>query len=260
MRRYGPDLSHIHDAGFGAFSLTAAPALLELLHRHGLKRGRVVDLGCGTGQWAAELAGAGYDVLGIDISAAMIAIARRRAPAATLVRSSFLDVVLPECVAVTSLGESLGYLLDERNGPRSLAPLFKRVHAALCPGGLLIFDLLEPGGLPDGGAVERFREGSGWAVLVRSWESPRGGMLTRRIVSFRRVGHTYRRRVEFHRVALYPRAWVLDRLRRPGFRARVVDGFGELSFGKGHVGYIARKQPREAGDTMRVRPGRRRTA
>lgn len=242
MKGYGRDLSHIHDIGFGAFSLAAAPALLELMHRQGLKRGRVVDLGCGTGQWAAELARAGYDVVGVDVSAAMIAIARQRAPAATFVRSSFLDVVLPGCVAVTALGESLGYLLDERNGRRSLAALFRRVHAALCSQGLFIFDLLEPGGLPGDGPVESFREGSGWAVLVRSEEDARRGILTRRIVSFRQVGQMYRRREEIHRVALHPRAWVLDRLRRSGFQARVVHGYGELSFGNGHVGFLAQKR------------------
>jgi len=260
MPGYGPDLAAIHDAGFGGFSLSAAPALLEILRERGLHRGLVVDLGCGSGHWAAELTQAGYDVLGVDASAAMIAIARRRAPAARFVRSSFLDVMLPACVAVTALGECLGYLLDERNRRKGLAALFSRVHAALRPGGVFAFDLLEPGCVPRGGPVERFREGRDWAVLVRLEESRRERILTRRIVSFRRVGGSYRRREEVHRVALYERGWILDRLRRAGMRARAVDGYGELRFDPRHAGYIAWKPRRAAGVSRRGASGRRRSA
>jgi SAM-dependent methyltransferase len=44
-------------------------------------RGLVADLGCGPGRVAALLAGHGLDVVGVDLSAAMIAVARRAHPA-----------------------------------------------------------------------------------------------------------------------------------------------------------------------------------
>ncbi len=113
MQAYKDDLAYIHDVGYGDFAKNAAPELLAILRRRGLEDGLVVDLGCGSGLWAEELCGAGYDVLGVDISPAMIEIARCRAPQATFEVGSFLKVDLPRCGAVTSLGECLNYLFDE---------------------------------------------------------------------------------------------------------------------------------------------------
>src|SRR5689334_5247848 len=65
---YQDDLAYIHDAGFGGFARGSAPGLLTLFRRNGITGGLVVDLGCGSGIWANELAGSGYQVLGVDIS------------------------------------------------------------------------------------------------------------------------------------------------------------------------------------------------
>jgi len=46
----------------------------------------IVDLGCGTGSLAALAAGHGHRVLGLDASAAMLRVARAKAPALPLVR------------------------------------------------------------------------------------------------------------------------------------------------------------------------------
>jgi SAM-dependent methyltransferase len=75
--RYAPDLAAIHDAGFGGFARDAAPGLLRRLRRAGIRDGLVVDIGCGSGIWARALTDAGYDVLGVDVSEAMLQIARR---------------------------------------------------------------------------------------------------------------------------------------------------------------------------------------
>jgi SAM-dependent methyltransferase len=142
---YGRDLAHSHDTGFGDFARRATLGLLRLLRRSGIRHGLVVDLGCGSGIWARALVDAGYDVLGVDISADMLAIARDRVPEARFEHASLFEAELPGCAAVTSLGECAGYAFDERSGPAALATLFARVHAALQPGGLLVFDLAAPG-------------------------------------------------------------------------------------------------------------------
>src|SRR5436309_2695675 len=112
MAGYTEDLAFIHDAGYGDFARNAAPVLLEAFGARGIHGGLVVDLGCGSGIWAEELLAAGYDVLGVDISASMIRLARRRAPRARFVTASLLRFDLPACDAVTSIGECVNYAFD----------------------------------------------------------------------------------------------------------------------------------------------------
>src|SRR5262249_32128589 len=141
---YGTDLAYIHHTGYADFVLKAAPALLRILRRSKLRGGLVVDLGCGSGVWARELSRHGYDVFGVDISPAMIALARKTSPRARFEVGSFLGVELPPCVAVTALGEVLNYTFERRNQQRELARFFRRVHDALEPSGLFIFDVAGP--------------------------------------------------------------------------------------------------------------------
>ena len=79
---YKKDLAFIHDVGFSAYALKSASGILQMLERSQIRDGLVVDLGCGSGLWAEKLVQAGYQVLGIDISEAMIDIARSRVPEA----------------------------------------------------------------------------------------------------------------------------------------------------------------------------------
>src|SRR5918994_2239977 len=81
VRWYGEDIAYIHDVGHAEFALGAAPGIMEILDSNGIHDGLVVDLGCGSGLWARELVDAGYKVLGIDISEAMIELSRNRVPA-----------------------------------------------------------------------------------------------------------------------------------------------------------------------------------
>jgi SAM-dependent methyltransferase len=78
---YRDDLAYIHDAGFLAWVNSAAPAVLSALRKNGIRRGLVVDVGCGTGVLAAKLTAARFDVLGIDISPAMPSTPEPRRPA-----------------------------------------------------------------------------------------------------------------------------------------------------------------------------------
>lgn len=247
---YRDDLAAIHDVGFGGFARSLAPALLDRFRRAGLVGGRVVDLGCGSGIWAECLVGAGYDVLGVDLSGPMLAIARGRAPGAEFRRASFLEVDLPDASAsaVTALGEVLNYRFDPSNDLDRLAALFRRVHRALKPGGLFVFDLLVTRPSAPRGEVLRHREGDGWATLVTV--RVEGDELTRRITSFRRVGpgpdSPYRRDHEVHRQRLYPAAAILHALRAAGFRATAGRRLGPHRFDPAHRVFVARKPPRPA--------------
>jgi len=235
---YDDDLAFVHDAGFGGFAEASAPGLLRTLAEAGVNDGLVVDLGCGSGIWAQRLVEDGYDVFGVDVSPAMIRLARKRAPGASFQVGSFLDVRLPQCRAVTALGEVLSYRFDNRYDAKSLERTCRRVYDALENGGLLIFDLVEIG---LDVRPPSFREGDGWACLFRSEVDPRKQRLARHIVSFRKAGSTYRRREETHCVQLYAAGDVAAMLRAIGFRVRQVRRYGEHPLLDGRVGFVARK-------------------
>jgi SAM-dependent methyltransferase len=235
---YGDDLAYIHDVGFGFFAKGAAPGLLAILRRCGVKKGLVVDLGCGSGIWARELVDHRYDVLGVDLSPSMIAIARARVPEARFETGPLLRFKLPPCATVTSIGECINYLFDKKNTMQELARLFSRVFKALRPGGVFIFDVAEPG--RGGGS---YREGKDWATLVQVEEDTKAKVLTRRITFFRQVGKLYRRSQETHRLQLYRGADLAKELRSAGFRVRPLRGYGKYRFPAGLTGILARKPP-----------------
>ena len=240
MAAYDRDLAYIHDTGFTGFVKKAAPGLLRLLRQSRIRGGLVVDAGCGSGVWARELSECGYDVLGIDISAHMIRLARRQAPAARFRVGSFLSAPLPPCDAVTSIGECVNYAFDRTSGKRALAEFFHRVYEALRPGGAFVFDIVEPG-VTDGAPQRRFLEGPDWAILLEVREDRRRKTLTRRIASFRRIGKLYRRSEETHLLHLYSGSELLAELSRTGFEARLLGGYGRFRFAPAHVGFLARK-------------------
>jgi len=241
MRAYRRDLAYIHDTGFTGFVTKAAPGLLRLLRQNGIRRGLVIDAGCGSGVWAGELTSRGYDALGIDLSPSMIRLARRRAPRATFQVASLFTVKLPPCDAVTAIGECVNYAFDRSSGKRALGRFFRRVHDALRPGGVFAFDVVEPGVVADGTPQRRFLEGPDWAILLEVREDRRRKILTRRIVSFRQVGKLYRCSEETHRLHLYHRSELLAELSRAGFQARVLRGYGRFRFSPAHAAFLARK-------------------
>jgi 2-polyprenyl-3-methyl-5-hydroxy-6-metoxy-1,4-benzoquinol methylase len=68
---HGPRIAAIHHAGSGS-----SPTARHISYKSSCRRGLVVDLRCGTGIYARAMTDAGYDVIGVDLSPAMIDIAR----------------------------------------------------------------------------------------------------------------------------------------------------------------------------------------
>jgi SAM-dependent methyltransferase len=233
LRFYGEDLAAIHDAGFGDWAHHAANVLLA----HA-PPGLVVDLGCGTGILAQQLTKAGRPVLGIDLSPAMLAIARRRAPKAEFRQESLLDADLPPCSAVAIVGEGVNYLADGARHAVRLRGLLKRIHGALRPGGALVLDCAGPG-RANRGTVRTWEDGAGWLVAAEARE--RGAKLTRRIVAYRHVEGSWRRSDETHALRLIEPKRLKADLERAGFEVRRLDSYGALRMPKGHVAFVARK-------------------
>jgi len=191
--------------------------------------------------WACELIDAGYRVLGIDISEAMIELSRKKVPEADFRVGSLFEVEIPPCAAVTAISEVLNYLFDAENEDLSLGRLFQRVHDALVPGGVFVFDVLGPGQVPPGDKTRGFSVGEDWAVLSEREEDVERGTMERRIVSFRKAGEYYRRDDEVHRVRLYDPSGLSAELERAGFRVRTMRSYGGLPLSEGHAAFVARK-------------------
>jgi SAM-dependent methyltransferase len=240
MRGYREDLAYIHDAGFTDFARNAAPGLLGILKRHGIREGLVVDLGCGSGRWAAELNRAGYDVLGVDQSRAMIQLARSIAPRSQFRIGSLLEIDVPPCDAITSIGECLNYTFDQRNSAGAIKRLFRRVYRALRPGGVFIFDIAEPSRVPKM-PERKWIQGPGWAILVQIEGDRERAVLQRRIVTFRKIGKSYRRSEETHMLRLYRARDLMAMLNRCGFHARKLAGYGAFRLPAGIAGVWAVK-------------------
>ncbi len=111
------------------------PALAGL-ERAGLIRGRVLDVGCGTGEYTILLAGLGYDVHGIDFSEQAVRRARGNAAGSgTGVRFTVADA--------RALDEEPGYDTVVDSGlmhvlaPEDRAAYVRSLHRATRPGGVV---------------------------------------------------------------------------------------------------------------------------
>jgi len=102
----------------------------------------VLDVGCGTGVLAVDLARAGHRVAGVDPGAAMLAVARAR-PGAE--RVTWLDgdaSVAPSAAFDLAImtGHVAQVFTDEDSWRRTLC----EIHRALAPGGRVAFELRRP--------------------------------------------------------------------------------------------------------------------
>lgn len=131
----------------------------------GFEGGRVLDLGCGTGNATVPMVQRGLQVGGLDASADMLAVARAKLPHTTFYQAEFQSFEIGHSFAlVYSIFDSLNNLLDDD----SFLAMARNVFAHLQPGGVFVFDANTTEGLRqlwEGGVA------SGWAddVYYR-WE------------------------------------------------------------------------------------------
>lgn len=222
MTRYADDLSYVHHTGFADLARGAARFLVALLGPPPL---RIVDLGCGSGLVLRALTEAGHEATGVDLSPAMLALARRTAPRAHLLRGSLYRVPLPEADAVLAIGEPLSYL-EPGGRPPALGPFFVQVARALPRGGRFVFDVIVDG---PGRSLSRraWVAGEGWAVLVDTVEDAARSRLVRDVTSFVRRGRLWRRSREVHHVRVLSAALVERSLRDAGFAVSVRTRYGD---------------------------------
>jgi SAM-dependent methyltransferase len=109
----------------------------------GVERGgAVLDLGCGTGRHAVELARRGYEAVGCDLSLSMLARAgeeaQEREAKLNFVQGDMREMAFEEQFdGVYCWNTSFGYFEEDKN-----AQVVDRVHRALKAGGLFLLDVV----------------------------------------------------------------------------------------------------------------------
>lgn len=127
------EFNHLND-----YEMWIGRCLLPELEKHGLRKGRVLDVGCGTGRAFAPLLRRGWEVRGCDLSPAMLE--RAKGEAGDEVELSVADLrelpVFGEFELVIALNDPVNYLM----GDEDLERAFSGIRANLAEGGLTIFD------------------------------------------------------------------------------------------------------------------------
>src|SRR3954453_3064801 len=95
---------------------------------------RILDAGCGTGRVAIRLAELGYDCVGADLDASMLAEARRAAPGQMWIEADLAELELPPDFDLVVAAGNVIPLLTPGTEPGTVL----RLAAALRPGGLLV--------------------------------------------------------------------------------------------------------------------------
>jgi SAM-dependent methyltransferase len=108
--------------------------------------GRVVDAGCGPGQWTDHLSRLGVDVRGIDLVPAFVERARCAYPRVRFDLESIDDIDEPD----GALGGLLAWYSTIHHSPARISAPLREFARVLSPGGRLLL------GYFDGTAVEEF--------------------------------------------------------------------------------------------------------
>jgi ubiquinone/menaquinone biosynthesis C-methylase UbiE len=138
----------------------------------------ILELACGTGRVLLSLAGEGHDVTGLDVSPAMLEVARRKLAAAgldarvSLVAQDMRHLALRKRFNMVLVAlSSFSHLLTTGEQLSTLA----RVYKHLKPGGLLLLDVFNPD-------LQRLRDFRGQVSMDKVLTDPGSG---RRVLKFR---------------------------------------------------------------------------
>ncbi|MBA3944498.1 MAG: class I SAM-dependent methyltransferase [Herpetosiphonaceae bacterium] len=203
-------------------SILTANYLPDLLRRHSVDGRRLLDLACGTGTFAIIQAEAAWQVIGLDRSPAMLAVAERKAARAGVavewIEGDLRAVMLPAPVDLaTCWYDSLNYLLREEE----VELAFRSIYAALAPNGLLCCDVATEYFLRNyWSGVEVYEDADYIQVMQSAYDGNDCSTLVLTGWHRRSVDHWERFR-EVHVERGYPRSFWLESLLVAGF---VVEG------------------------------------
>jgi SAM-dependent methyltransferase len=193
---------------------------------HGLRGRTLLDVGCGTGKSFLPLLRRGYDVTGCDISPAMLARARRKAPRARLFEADMRMLpTLGSFDLVTCLDDALNYLLEDDD----LRAALQGIRGNLAPAGLTLFDVNTLRIYETAFATDQVNERDGVFIAWEGSRGPapqRGGLIDVQVHAFSRAGSRWERATSLHRQRHWPLERLVDLAAEAGLR--VAATYGQL--------------------------------
>jgi ubiquinone/menaquinone biosynthesis C-methylase UbiE len=142
MNAYDADFAALYDVFYGDKPYDAEAKFLDdlLRERGSERRGRLLDVACGTGQHAVRLADAGWTVVGVDQSAAMLTQAHARRGNRQVIfyeqDMTALQIDEPPFDAAVCLFDSIGYAITNERIGATLAGIKRHLK----PRGALVLE------------------------------------------------------------------------------------------------------------------------
>lgn len=140
MSQLYQELAPVYEAMYQTFIDYQEEYLLysDLLKKYGKKQ--VVEIGCGTGNLVPYFQKDGFDYTGLDISAAMIALAKEKVPIGHFLKGDMQYFQLDQPVeSIIITARTISYLLLNQTVNAS----FANIATNLKKGGLLCFDFID---------------------------------------------------------------------------------------------------------------------
>jgi ubiquinone/menaquinone biosynthesis C-methylase UbiE len=227
---------------YDAFLPTLTPELtrrqVDFLIEHGKfpPKAHILDLCCGQGRHAIELAQRGYQVTGLDLSPYLLDIAKRQSAAAsvdiTLIHADMRQIPTPAKPydAVINMFSAYGYLESDEEDQKSL----RAVAGVLAPGGIFVLDAMNRE------AAIRYWQPWRWA------EQENGSLFAEELHLDIRTGRQHVREVlvhangqrteDSHSYRLYTYTEIARQLREEGFAEETFDVYGDFDSSSYRIG------------------------
>ena len=231
---------HYDAIGQSAFGLRSVIHLLHLLDDCSFRPGSVLDIACGTGAVAIELARQGLRVGGLDRSPAMLDIARADADAAhvevTWLEADMTSFAIAESVDLcTCWYDAVNYLPDRS----ALLGFLQSAASALRHGGYLAFDINTRKKLAehwDDSTIVAADDGDRFLVY-RSWYDNQSESSPLLVTGFERTTNgSWERFDEEHIEYVFAIADIVDALQQSGFAQIEVLEWGEVGMRERRLG------------------------
>lgn len=197
-----------------------AEYLLSFLKEKEGKNLSIAECACGTGEITLRLARAGHKITALDISQEMLSVAGEKARRAGMkipfVQQDMRKLLLHKPVdAVIAACDGVNYLTSREH----VEQFFRAAHAALKPGGLLLFDVSSRYKLQEILAGNTFGEDDGeYAYFWRNAYDEDNKLLEMQLTFFSREGKLYRRFTETHIQRAHSEMELIHALESAGFQ------------------------------------------